>query len=74
MTWGEELFTPVSYNSFRIGPFTMTTKVQPGETHEQAFERAWKALAAMARAQYQQKRDGYLQRLRDVGAAARGNG
>jgi hypothetical protein len=40
VTWGEELFSPVQYNSCRVGPFSFTTPVRVGETAGQALLRA----------------------------------
>jgi hypothetical protein len=48
VTWAEERFSPVQYNSFGVGPFTYTTRVRPGETFDDAFRRAHAKLAAAA--------------------------
>lgn len=61
--WSEEKFAPVSYHSFGIGPFYMKTKVKPGETPEEAFQRAWDVLDKMARQMYPAKRNGFFERL-----------
>jgi hypothetical protein len=63
VTWSEERFAPVQYHSFGIGPFWMTTKIRPDETPEQAMERAYTALDAVARRLYSQKRKGFFERL-----------
>ena len=39
VTWGEELFQPVQYNSFRVGPFKASTIVRKGETVAKAMLR-----------------------------------
>ncbi len=48
VTWAEERFCPVPYQSFGVGPFTYTTKVKPGETFDEAFLLADAKLAAIA--------------------------
>lgn len=48
----EQVFTPFSYNSFRVGPIYYRTFVKPGETDEEAYQRAWDFVYAQARAQY----------------------
>jgi hypothetical protein len=48
-TVGESLFAPVQFHSFRHGPFTITGRVRPDETPEEAFERLYKVAVASAR-------------------------
>lgn len=67
VNWGEEVFCPVPYQSFRLGPFFMSTKVRPGETPEQALTRAWEHLDAYARSMFIAKRNGFISRLRESG-------
>jgi hypothetical protein len=61
-TWGDEAFTPVPFNSFRVGPFSLTTAVRPDETPEQAMDRAYTFLDNFARKVYVQKRKGFFDR------------
>lgn len=72
VTWGEELFSPVQYNSFRVGPFSRRTRVRPGETEDQAFERVYRQLEAMAAKTHERKSKVFLTKLREAGTAARG--
>lgn len=62
VTWGEETFSPIPFNSFRTGPFSLTTTVRDDESTEQAFDRAWAFLDAYARKQYVAKRAAFLER------------
>lgn len=48
VTFGEELYTPQQYFSFRVGPYRGTTTVRPGETRVQAGERLYAELSALA--------------------------
>jgi hypothetical protein len=63
VTWGEEVFCPQPYQSFRLGPFSMTTKVKEDETPAQAAERALLHLDGIARSSFAWKRDGFHVRL-----------
>lgn len=44
VTWGEAVVSPKQYHSYRVGPFTATETVAPGETIDAALERAQRAL------------------------------
>jgi hypothetical protein len=55
VTWGEQLIAPIQFNNFKIGPFSMTTEIRPGESEEQAMARAYAACAAFARSTYKEK-------------------
>lgn len=48
VTWGEEVFTPVPYNTFKVGPFTATTDVRAEETISDASDRLYKELSVVA--------------------------
>jgi hypothetical protein len=63
-TWGEETFSPVQYNTVRVGPFTMKTYVRLGETIAQAFARANAELAQVAAQTKLEKVQGFLRDLR----------
>lgn len=60
VTWGQEAYTPVSYNTFHVGPFSMTTKIQAGETQAQAFQRAYIFLESQAKIAFRRKRDQFF--------------
>lgn len=48
----EQTFSPVPYNTFKVGGIFYKTFVQPGETEEEAYERAWEFVSNLARTQY----------------------
>ena len=64
---GEELFQPVQYNSFRHGGFKVAARVRKGETIAATIERVYHEAAKAFDRTYPEKRDGYLQRLRELG-------
>lgn len=74
VTFGEELFAPVQFNSFRIGPYTYKTKVHKGETPEQAFDRANAYVTRMAKKEFISKMETYYGHLREADKAARAKG
>lgn len=71
MSWGKELFCPVKYNNFEIGPFTASTTIRKGETQAVATERVRRYLAVLAKEEFDRKLKGFLARLKKVGAEAR---
>lgn len=60
VVWGEELFSPQQFHTFKVGPFTATTRVLPGETFEKAAERAMGDLRLFAEKEREKKRASYL--------------
>ena len=74
VTFGEETFSPVQYNSFRIGPFFYKTRVHKGETPEQAFDRANAYVTRMAQRAFKEKMETYFGHLREAGKAANPKG
>lgn len=48
VTWGEELFTPVQFCSFRVGPFSASSTLRAGESREQAADRLMRELERIA--------------------------
>lgn len=60
---GEERFSPLDYHSFGFGGFRYTTAIQPGETEEQAFTRAWDFLSKMKREKFLEARNDFYKRL-----------
>lgn len=48
VTWAEERFSPVQYNSFGVGPFSMTGNVREGESTADAARRIYAELEAFA--------------------------
>lgn len=56
----EQVFAPIPYNSFRCGNLWYKTIVLPGETREQAYQRAWQFVSARVKEQYAEvKKDWY---------------
>ena len=72
LTFGGELYAPVQYNNWTLGPFTMGTTIRKGETEDDAIERLQTALNKHAKAEYERKSVGFLKRLRKTKADARG--
>lgn len=62
---GEERFSPIEYHSFSIGGFGFTTQIKPGETPEQAFERAFEFLQAMKKKHFAAVRADFFDRFND---------
>lgn len=61
--WGEETFSPVQYNSFRIGGHSVTVVVQDGETALDAWKRGWALLEEAAEIQFADKLKGFKERI-----------
>lgn len=62
VAFGEEKFAPIQYESFSFGSIYYKTQVRPGETSEEAFDRAWKFVESCAKKQFIAKRDGFWER------------
>lgn len=62
-TWGEELYSPVQFNTFRVGPFSATTKIRSGETREDALARVNRDLDAIAKVERAKKTKDFLDSL-----------
>ncbi len=65
-TAGRELYAPVKYNNFEVGPVTVKTCVGPGETAAEAYARAAVAAKTMFEAEFHLKRIEYFQRLGQI--------
>ncbi len=48
VTWGEELYSPQQFFTFRVGPFSSSTKVQRGESRAEAGARVMRQLEVLA--------------------------
>ena len=48
VTWGEETFSPVQFQNFRVGPFSVSGRVHPDETRGAALRRLSVELHAFA--------------------------
>lgn len=63
VTYGEEVFSPVQHNSFRLGPFSYTTALRANETPESAMGRAHEHLIAFAAIEYKRKAQEFVLKL-----------
>ncbi len=70
VTFGAQKFSPVQYHVLDIGPFSMETTVQKGETDEQAMERAYRSLAETARQAFKREMPPFLERVKEAATAA----
>ena len=71
VTWGEELYAPIQFNSFRIGGLTLQMPIREGETARDAYARAWMQLEALCAEQFEKKLEGFMQRARRASDAVR---
>jgi hypothetical protein len=65
-TWPEQVFTPVAYNSFRVGPFSASSIVRDCETIAEAIERVRAQLSVVAQRAFDEESERYLQNLASV--------
>lgn len=72
VTWGEETFSPVQYNSFRIGGHSVTLAVNEGETLIDTWKRGWKMLEDAAEIQFTDKVTGFADRMKRAKDGMRG--
>jgi hypothetical protein len=72
VVYAAQKFSPISYQTFDVGPLSMTTSVQPGETLDQSHARAWNWLKAKAKAQFVDQLADFLDNVRAAGAAVKG--
>jgi hypothetical protein len=66
---GRETFSPVKYNTFEVGPFSTSIRLEPGEDIEHAYLRGRARLLALVETEFNLKRqefDSHLKRLRGV--------
>lgn len=61
VTWGEERYAPVSYQSFGVGPFSARIACKPGESPEAALERGYAMLESFARKARERKLAEYVE-------------
>jgi len=71
VTLGKELFCPVQYYSFEVGPYSLTTQIREGETVEEACARARKRLEVVQAEDFELKVRGHLERIRAASAITR---
>lgn len=71
LTWPEELFSPVQYNTFKIGGFEVVLKPKPGEAVGDMIARGEAMLERVGARQFESKLVGFLGRLRTAASEAR---
>jgi hypothetical protein len=73
LTWGKELFSPVQYVNFEVGPFHVNIVIRPDETQEEAIARGNLFLTSLARADFEKKSRGFLVRVKRSVSIAKSN-
>lgn len=63
VTAGREVYAPVAFHSFEVGPLSVTTDLQSGETFEQAYGRANAFLEDAFTRQFESKMEAFFTRL-----------
>jgi hypothetical protein len=71
VTWGKETFTPVRFNSFDVGPFSITVARVPGEELDELRKRAQAHLERIAEEEFDRKLRAHLGRVRRAADVAR---
>lgn len=66
VTLGREVFTPLAYSSFEVGPISLTADVREGETANQAYIRIRASLSIAFRTEFEVKFQDYLERAKVV--------
>lgn len=69
--WGEEIYSPVSYNSFHVGPFEEDVHVPEGESVTLAVDRAQARMARHAQKQFDLEAPQYMANLARLTVLAR---
>ena len=72
VTWGEETYSPVQYQSFRVGSFALRARVLPGETYAEAHARLLNVARECSRQQFDVQLQEHLERVRMAASAAKG--
>lgn len=63
LTWGEEVFRTGEFSTFRVGPFTRTSTVHPGETEDMAKQRVYEDLRGFAMREFDRKAEDHLDNI-----------
>jgi len=72
VTYGLQKFSPVSYQTFDVGPFSIRITKSDHETEEQAFKRGYAFLERQARVAFKAQLADFLQNVKEAAEAARG--
>jgi hypothetical protein len=65
VTIGASTFSPISFNSFTVGPFSARVTVLEDETATDAYIRGRRELLAIERAEYEAALEQYFDRLKN---------
>jgi hypothetical protein len=68
VTWGEEFYSIVPFNGFRVGPFEVTGRTLPGESITKATLRLHHELSSAAQTLREVKRTQHVAELRAQGS------
>ena len=68
ITLGAELYSPVKYNTFTVGPFSATVVVRPGETGADAAMRCYRVLLELNEAEFNIAWGRQRERMDKIGA------
>lgn len=63
VTYGEEVFSPVQYQSFRVGPFSITRTVRSDETAESVYASIEEELQQMSNRQFELRLRSFKERI-----------
>lgn len=66
ISFGKELYCPIPYNSFEVGPLSVTVNIRKGETYSDAASRARSVLCELWQQEYESKRQGFFERQKEV--------
>lgn len=65
VTAGPEVYTPVRYNSFSVGPIRVETTVLPGESVDDAHRRAYLHAHVLMEVEWNVALETHLRRIRE---------
>lgn len=60
VVWPEELYSPIQFHTYKVGPFSTTVNRKPGEAIQEACARAMAQLDAFAKQERMRKHDDYM--------------
>lgn len=63
VTWGEEIFSPQQFHTWKVGPFSSTVNIREGESLVDCARRAMRELTVFAEAEREKKKASYLTRI-----------
>lgn len=71
ITLGAELYSPIKYNTFTVGPFSATVVVRPEETGADAAMRCYRVLLELNEAEFQIAWGRQRERVTTIGGSKR---